>query len=94
MNIICSSNECNYELKLIASTVIEIDFNSQFNLYVTENNQNVEIVFSSDSEIDNFDYITIWAIGNKKVEVNFDSSEYQYKKYSQNNIFIFYNYFS
>ena len=87
MNIICSSNECNYELKLSASPFITIGFNSQFNLYVTENNQNVDVVFSSDSEIDDSDYITIWAIGNKNVEVNIESSEYQYKKYSKNNIF-------
>ena len=68
MNIICSSDECNYELKLSASPFITIDFNSQFNLYVTENNQNVEVVFSSDSEIDDSDYITIWAIGIKMLK--------------------------
>ena len=87
INIICSSNDCNYELKLTASDYIILDFNSQFNLYVTENNKNVEIEFSSESEVDDSEYCTIWAIGNKNVQTNLDLPENEYKKYSKNNIY-------
>lgn len=85
INVICSSNDCNYQLKLQASDYIDLDFNTQFNLYVTENNKNVEIFFSSNS--DECDYVTAWAIGNKNIEANLELDEEQYKKYSKNNVY-------
>ena len=87
INIICSSNDCNYELKLTASNFITLNFDSQFNLYVTDNNKNVEIMFSSESEVDDADYITLWAIGNKNVQTNLELPDNEYKKYSKNNIY-------
>ena len=86
--VTCSSSPCDYTLKLNAYDNIEMDFNSQFNLYITENNKNVEIIFSSQSSsTEEFDYLSIWAIGNKNLKVDLDASDYQYKKYSKENIF-------
>ena len=89
INLICSSKSCNYKLNIEAHSEIDMDYNSQFNLYVTENNKKVEISFSSGEEIDESDYVTIWAIGNKKVSVSSDDIEEIYK-YSKNNIFKIY----
>ena len=86
INLICSSNSCNIQLKLDAYNTIEMDFNSQFNLYVTENNKKIEIMFDPSSESEVWDYITIWAIGNKKVEINFEEDEFEYATYTKNNI--------
>lgn len=87
LHITCSSTPCNYKLKLNAYDNIEMDFNTQFNLYVTENNKNVEILFSSESSAEEFDFISVWAIGNKNIKATLDSSDYENKKYSKNNIF-------
>ena len=60
INLICSSKPCDFQLKLEGyDDNIEIDFNSQFNLYITENNKNVKIIFYSDSQNDESDFITI-----------------------------------
>ena len=87
INLICSSKPCSYRLNLEARNTIEMDFNSEFNLYVTENNKNVEIYFSSGEETDESDYVSIWAIGNKNVEAILEETDGDYKKYSKNNIF-------
>ena len=82
-NVLCSDSTCESELKLNAEETIKMDFNSQFNLYVTEkNNQNIDISFVASSE--NYDYINIWFIGGKTVEV---TSNYDAQKYSKNNIY-------
>ena len=86
INLICSAKPCSYKLNLEAHSKIELDFDSQFNLYVTENNKKVELAFSSGKEIDESDYITIWAIGNKNVYTSSDDIDQNYK-YSKNNIF-------
>ena len=80
LHITCSSTPCDYKLKLNAYDSIEMDFNSQFNLYVTENNKNVEILFSSQSSEEEFDFISVWVIGNKNIKANLDSSDYQNKR--------------
>ena len=87
LNIACSSSSCSYELRITANDTIEMDYNSQFNLYVTENNKNVEIEFSllSDSSSES-DFLTIWAIGNKNVKADL-ITDVEYKKYTNNNIF-------
>ena len=87
LNIACSSPSCSYELRITANDTIEMDYNSQFNLYVTENNKNVEIEFSllSDSSSES-DFLTIWAIGNKNVKADL-ITDIEYKKYTNNNIF-------
>ena len=86
--ITCTSTPCDYTLKLNSYDNIEMDFNSQFNLYVTENNKIVEIIFSSQSSFtEEFDFVSIWAIGNKDLKASLDASDYNYKKYSKNNIF-------
>ena len=90
INLICSSKPCDFQLKLEGyDDNIEIDFNSQFNLYITENNKNVKIIFYSDSQNDESDFITIWALGNQNVEakLEFDDDDKQSEKYSSNNIF-------
>ena len=81
--VLCSDSTCESELKLNAEETIKMDFNSQFNLYVTENNnQNIDISFEASSE--DYDYINIWFIGSKTVEV---TSKYDAQKYSKNNIY-------
>ena len=88
LHINCSSKPCDYKLKLNAYDSIEMDYNTQFNLYITENNKNVEINFSSQSSsTEEFDFISVWAIGNKNLKATLDSGDYQNKKYSKNNIF-------
>ena len=86
LNIACSSSSCSYELKITGHDHIEMNYNTQFNLYVTLNNKNVEIEFTSLSEQSSeFDFLTIWAIGNKIVNADLIDTEYQ--KYTKNNIF-------
>ena len=83
INILCSDSICESELKLYADEAITMDLNTQFNLYVTENNQNIDVRFDS-SSVDEYEYATIWAIGTKNVEV---TSDYDERKYSKNNIY-------
>ena len=88
INLICSSKPCDFKLNLDAYDDIEMDFNTQFNLYVTENNKNVKVLFYSFSQADESDFITIWALGNKNVKANIElDDDKQYEKYSNNNIF-------
>ena len=82
----CTSSSCNFELKLSGTDIFSIDYNSQINLYVTDKNKNVEIdIESTSSPSEEYDFITIWAIGNKNVIA--DISDVEYQKYSKNNIF-------
>ena len=83
INILCSDSICESELKLYADEAITMDLNTQFNLYVTESNQNIDVRFDS-SSVDEYEYATIWAIGTKNVEV---TSDYDERKYSKNNIY-------
>ena len=82
----CYTFPCNYTLNLLSCEEINLDLNSQFNLYVTNNNKELDVSFSSENEELNYPYITLWAIGNKNPEVTL-SEGYEYKKYSKNNIF-------
>ena len=82
----CTSSSCNFELKLSGTDIFSMDYNSQLNLYVTDKNKNVEIdIESTSSPSEEYDFITIWALGNKNVIA--DISDVEYKKYSKNNIF-------
>ena len=77
---------CNYNLNIRASDTIDIEFDSQFNLYVTDKNKEIDVVFYSDKKDKDIPYISLYAIGNKNPEVTLQS-HYEYKKYSKNNIF-------
>ena len=87
LNIACNSTtSCHFELRLYGNDQFELDYNSQLNFYVTENNKKVEIdIESLSTNSDESDFITIWAIGNKNVDA--DIKDVEYKKYSKNNIF-------
>ena len=84
--VTCYSFPCNFTLNLFSSDAINLDFNSQFNLYVTDNNKEIEVSFSSEKEELNSTYISLWAIGNKNPQVTLQG-EYDSQKYSKNNIF-------
>ena len=84
--VTCYSFPCNFTLNLLSSDSINLDFNSQFNLYVTDNNKEIEVSFSSEKEELNATYISLWAIGNKNPQVTLQG-EYDSQKYSKNNIF-------
>ena len=84
--VTCYSFPCNFTLNLLSSDSINLDFNSQFNLYVTDNNKEIEVTFSSEKEELNATYISLWAIGNKNPQVTLQG-EYDSQKYSKNNIF-------
>ena len=84
--VTCYSFPCNFTLNLFSSDAINLDFNSQFNLYVTDNNKEIEVTFSSEKEDFNATYISLWAIGNKNPQVTLQG-EYDSQKYSKNNIF-------
>ena len=62
--VTCYTFPCNYGLHIEESDIINIDLNTQFNLYITESNQEVDIKFNSYETIDPA-YITLWAIGTK-----------------------------
>ena len=83
--VTCYTFPCNYGLHIEESDIINIDLNTQFNLYITESNQEVDIKFNSYETIDPA-YITLWAIGNKNPKVTLEG-EYDSQKYSKNNIF-------
>ena len=83
--ITCYTFPCNYSLNLIATEEIKINFNTQFNLYVTNNNKELEIAFNSEEDL-KANYISLWAIGNKNPEVTLQEG-HDYQKYSKNNIF-------
>ena len=84
--VTCYTYPCNYNLTIESSEQIKMNFNSQFNLYVTENNKEVDVVFSPEKEDLDASYITLWGIGNKNPEVTLEG-QYDSKKYSNNNIF-------
>ena len=84
--VTCYTYPCNYNLTIESSEQIKMNFNSQFNLYITENNKEVDVVFSPEKEDLDASYITLWGIGNKNPEVTLEG-QYDSKKYSNNNIF-------
>ena len=88
--ITCSSFNCNYKLTIISYDIIQINFNVEFTLYITENNKNIEVnIYSDLSPINqNFDFVTIWALGYKNIDSKINNDyEYEYEKYPSNNIF-------
>ena len=84
--VTCYTYPCNYNLNLESSDIINLNFNSQFNLYVTELNKNVEISFSPEEGSSDSTYVSIWGIGNKNPKVEVQTTD-DYQHYSKNNIF-------
>ena len=67
--VTCYNPPCNYNLNLESSNELNMDFDTQFNLYVTDNNKEIEINFSSEKDGFKASFITLWGIGNKNPEV-------------------------
>ena len=84
--VACYTYPCNYTLNLESSDIISMNYNSQFNLYVTDSNKNVEVSFNPEEGNPDSTYISLWAIGNKDPEVSVEGAN-DYQKYSKNNIF-------
>ena len=84
--IACYTYPCNYNLNLESSDIINLGFNTQFNLYVTDSNKNVEVSFRPEGESKDSNYVTIWGIGNKNPKVELITAD-EYQQYSKNNIF-------
>jgi hypothetical protein len=84
--VACYIYPCNYTLNLESSDIISMNYNSQFNLYVTDSNKNVEVSFNPEEGNPDSTYISLWAIGNKDPEVSVEGAN-DYQKYSKNNIF-------
>ena len=82
----CYSFPCNFNLSLLSTDEIRMDFNSQFNLYVTDNNKDLEVTFTSEKEELDASYISLWAIGNKNPEVSL-GGEYDSQPSSKDKIF-------
>ena len=64
--------ECNYNLKLVNSESLIMEKDSEYNYYVSDNNQEMIFDFPIDSKnLNENSYITIWVIGvkEKKVEL-------------------------
>ena len=88
--ISCSSSICNYKLTLTLYDIIKIDFNTQITFYITEKNKDLEINFKSDSlQLEEaYEYITLWALGNKNIQANLNLNDnFEYEKYINNYIY-------
>ena len=84
--ITCYSFPCNFSLNLTENDKINMELNSHATLYITNNNREIEVTFADHNDELNISSISLWAIGNKKPEVTLEG-EYDYQKYSKNNIF-------
>ena len=84
--VTCYNPPCNYNLNLESSNELNMDFDTQFNLYVTDNNKEIEINFSSEKDGFKASFITLWGIGNKNPEVTLLEG-YDYIRSKNYNIF-------
>ena len=86
----CSSYDCSYKLTITFYEMIEMDLSIELTLYISEKNKKLEVNIISNltSTIKDFEYITLWSIGNKKVKSNiYLDNDYVYEKYTNNNIY-------
>ena len=84
--VTCYTYPCNYNLNLESSDKINLNFNTQFNLYITNSNRKVEVSFSPEKGSSDSTYVSIWGIGNKNPKVELNNID-DYQQYSKNSIF-------
>ena len=84
--VTCYTYPCNYNLNLESSDKINLNFNTQFNLYVTDSNKNIEVSFNPEEGSSDSTFVSIWSLGNKNPKVVLETTD-DYQQYTKNSIF-------